>query len=128
VLQHALSLSRERHGSDVDHPTTASILNSLGEICTAAGEPARAVEHLKEALAMLERCGRGRSPATAASLANLADALHHKGDDAGALEHAERALELFAATADGHGFDQYMAKARRLRDQLGPNPAAGPSS
>jgi tetratricopeptide (TPR) repeat protein len=97
----ALRLSLEslaQHRAIGAHAGVALCLTNLGSLYLARGEPAAALPHLHEALALSERDGLEGTRVYA--LANIAEAALRAGDAAQAHTFAERALQVAESTGN----------------------------
>lgn len=100
--RYATLLHEARATFGPDHPELADHLGDAGSARLVAGEPAIALELLRESLAILERAHHPASPALATPLFNLSQAYAAAGDAQRALDASARALDLWQRAYGPH--------------------------
>jgi tetratricopeptide (TPR) repeat protein len=99
ALQSALKLATEAYGAD--HPRTALVLASIGDLRFQQGSLTAAGESLRQAYGILSETSGPVLPATAETEAQLAMLLTAQGRYPDALEHARKAAAKPDADAPG---------------------------
>src|SRR5205823_14977918 len=101
----------ERARGEVGRPEAANALRTLGRARTAAGEPGRALEALRQALEIDRALGDPRKILT--DLTELARAADAAGDAQAARGYQERGLAVSRAINDGRGAPETQGRLRR---------------
>jgi tetratricopeptide (TPR) repeat protein len=101
----------ERARGEAGRPEAANALRTLGRARTAAGEPARALEPLRQALEIDRTLGDPRK--ILADLGELARAADAAGDAQAARGYKERGLAVSRAINDGRSAAETEVLLRR---------------